>query len=305
MNKAKIINGKKIADQIRQEVADQVAKLNIQPCLAVLLIGNDPASHLYVSIKKKAAEQCGIQICLYNFDEIADEDEILETISFLNKDEEVDAILVQLPLPEKFDEDAIISAIDPKKDVDGFHPENIKKILSSKAEIFSPLNMGILQLLTATGENLQDKTAIIIARSKEFTQTLTHVLEDFGVKTIIINPYNQKDDAALSLPAAGSLSRQATSPLKANPPLGLTFNSDIIISAVGKPNWIHANNIKQGSILIDVGTARVQDKTLGDFDFDSCAKKASWITPVPGGVGPMTVAMLLKNTLLLARKNGK
>ena len=135
MNKANIINGKQIADQIRAKAADQIAKLKINPCLAVILVGDDPASHLYVSLKKKAAEQCSIQLCLYKFGKDADQDDILEAIAFLNNDEEVDAILVQLPLPGKFNEDKIIASINPKKDADGFHPENIKKILSKNSKM--------------------------------------------------------------------------------------------------------------------------------------------------------------------------
>ena len=275
MNKANIINGKQIADQIRAKAADQIAKLKINPCLAVILVGDDPASHLYVSLKKKAAEQCSIQLCLYKFGKDADQDDILEAIAFLNNDKEVDAILVQLPLPGKFNEDKIIASINPKKDADGFHPENIKKILSSCGEIFSPLNMGIIQLLASTGENLQNKTAAIIAKSKEFTSTMARLLADFGIAACAVNPDSLDHKRAIK-------------------------NADIVISAAGKPNWIHSQDIKQGAILIDVGTTRIKNKTIGDFDFESCSKKASFITPVPGGVGPMTVAMLLKNTVALA-----
>ncbi|MBU2575748.1 bifunctional 5,10-methylenetetrahydrofolate dehydrogenase/5,10-methenyltetrahydrofolate cyclohydrolase [Patescibacteria group bacterium] len=275
MTKAKIINGKAIADEIRKEARDQIAKLNIKPCLAVILAGDDPASHLYVSIKKKAAENAGIEMSLYNFEEDVKQESIIKTIEFLNKDEEVDAILIQLPLPNHLDEDAIIRAIDPEKDADGFHPENIKKILSLNGKIFSPLNMGILQLITSTKENLENKTAVIIARSKEFTSTLSRVLDDFGIRAQIVNP--DSSDAKRSLSSA-----------------------DIIISAVGKPKWITKNDIKENSILIDVGTTRVNGNTVGDIDFESCSEKASYITPVPGGVGPMTVAMLLKNTISLA-----
>lgn len=272
MNKAKKINGKAIADEIKQEVADQVAKLNIKPSLAVVLVGEDPASHLYVSIKKKAAQESGIEIFLYNFEEDAKQDEILQTIKFLNNDKEIDAILVQLPLPEHLDEDKIISAINPKKDVDGFGP-NTKNIVS-------PLNMGIMQLLTSTQENLQNKSAVILARSKEFTQSLSNILNDFGIKTSAINPDSSDIKSAAK-------------------------DADIVISAIGKPESITSEHIKDKAILIDVGTTRVNGKTIGDTDFESCAQKASHITPVPGGVGPMTVAMLLKNTISLARANRK
>jgi len=278
MSKAKIINGKAIAIEIQKEVADQITKLNIIPSLAVILIGNDKASHLYVSLKKKAAQKAGIEISLYSFKEDSTQESIIKTIKFLNKDKEIDAILVQLPLPSHLDEDKIIKAIDPKKDVDGFHPENIKKILLSESEIFSPLNMGILQLLTSTSENLKNKNAVIVARSKEFTSTLSHILNDFEINTKSINPDDKNNKHLLN-------------------------DADIVISAIGKPNWICADDIKQNAILIDVGTTRVKGKTIGDIDFESCSKKASWITPVPGGVGPMTVALLLKNTISLACNN--
>ena len=270
MSQAKTIDGKSIAEEIRQEVADQVAKLNIKPSLAVILVGSDPASHLYVSIKKKAAQEAGIEICLYTFDEDAKQDEILETIEFLNEDKEIDAILVQLPLPEHLDEDKIIQAIDPKKDVDGFGP-NTKNIVP-------PLNMGIMQLITSTQEDTENKSAVILARSKEFTKSLSSMLNDFSIQAKSINPDDSDSKSA-------------------------TKDADIVISAMGKPESIKADDIKDNAILIDVGTTRIKNKTIGDFNFESFSKKASHITPVPGGVGPMTVAMLLKNTISLARTN--
>jgi len=275
--KANIIDGKAIAKEIQKEVTSQIQKLGLNPGLGVILVGNDPCSELYVKLKQKAAQKVGINFNLYNFDEDIRQEEILETIEWLNKDEEIDAILVQLPLPKHLDTSAIIKSINPKKDVDGFHPENIKAYLNNEETIVPGLSMGIAQLLQSTQENLSKKECSIIARSKEFTQTLKHTLKAFDINSSIINP----DDKNA---------------------LDKIDSADIVITASGKPNWIQSKNIKDHSILIDVGTTQVKEKTIGDIDFESCSKKADWITPVPGGVGPMTVAMLLKNTIALANK---
>ena len=275
--KANIIDGKAIAKEIQKEVTSQIQKLGLNPGLGVILVGNDPCSELYVKLKQKAAQKVGINFNLYNFDEDIRQEEILETIEWLNKDEEIDAILIQLPLPKHLDTSAIIKSINPKKDVDGFHPENIKAYLNNEETIVPGLSMGIAQLLQSTQENLSKKECSIIARSKEFTQTLKHTLKAFDINSSIINP----DDKNA---------------------LDKIDSADIVITASGKPNWIQSKNIKDHSILIDVGTTQVKEKTIGDIDFESCSKKADWITPVPGGVGPMTVAMLLKNTIALANK---
>ncbi|MDP1709541.1 MAG: bifunctional 5,10-methylenetetrahydrofolate dehydrogenase/5,10-methenyltetrahydrofolate cyclohydrolase [Candidatus Komeilibacteria bacterium] len=266
--KAKIIDGRALAENIKQETAAQIAKLDINPGLAVILVGNDAASELYVALKAKAAKQVGIIFSLYRFEAEASAKEILDTINWLNKDPEIDAILVQLPLPDHLNTEQIISAIDPAKDVDGFH--------LGQSYIIPGLVSGIVQLLTSTGANLEGKLAAIIARSREFTGTMEYILGEFGVSANILNPDDV--DVLQQLPEA-----------------------DIIIVAAGKPQWIKSNNIKPGAIIIDVGTNRLNDNTVvGDVDFKDCAPVASWITPVPGGVGPMTVAMLLKNTVALS-----
>lgn len=276
-NTAKIIDGRALAEQIKGETAAQTAKLGITPGLAAILVGNDPASELYTKIKARDARQVGIVFSLYKFDDTANEDEILTTVNWLNQDQEIDAILVQLPLPSHLNENKIISAISPEKDADGLHPANVKKLLSSEsASIVPGLILGIIQLLQSTRENLDDKQAIIVARSPEFTGALAYILNEFGIASMAVNP--DAADAKRSLRAA-----------------------DILIMAVGQANWLKAADIKQGAIIIDVGTNRQSDGSLsGDADFAECSQKASWITPVPGGVGPMTVAMLLKNTVALA-----
>lgn len=274
---AKIIDGRALAEKIQEEVREQIRKLNLRPGLAVVLVGNDPGSELYVKLKAKAAQKCGILFCLYQFKADCAPAEILDTIAWLNQDEEIDGILVQLPLPPNFAENEIIRVVDPDKDADGFHPDNVKKLLGNEQTRITPgLNLGIIQLLTSSGAPLQGRKAVIIARSEEFTQTLAHTLQDFDVDSTIVNP--DSVDANSALPQA-----------------------DIIITAAGKPNWLKADHIKKGAIVIDVGTSRLDRKTLvGDADFKEVSEKAGWITPVPGGVGPMTVAMLLKNTTALA-----
>ncbi|OJI06799.1 hypothetical protein BK004_02415 [bacterium CG10_46_32] len=269
------ISGKELGNQIQVEVTDQIKKLKLIPGLAVVLIGNDPASERYVSIKQKAALNVGIVIHVYRLNEAVTEEEVLQTIDWLNKDKEVHAILIQLPLPNHLDEDKIIAAMDPKKDVDGFHPENIKAFLADSS-LFAPgLVMGIIQLIAATNEPLPGKQAVIVAKSEEFTKTLEHALEPFEITSTLVHP----DAPEL---------------------LEKVHTADIIITAVGKPHWLTQDMIREGAIIIDVGTKDVSGKITGDVDL-SCWNTASWISPVPGGVGPMTVAMLLKHTVLLAR----
>lgn len=280
MEKAKLINGKKNADKIKREIANQVAKQGINPGLAVILVGQDPASVLYTSLKKKACEECGIIFCFYVFEQDAKENEIIKTIKWLNKDTDINAIIVQLPLPKHLNENKIILSIDPKKDVDGFHQENIKKYIAKKTDLAPGIVEGIIILIKSTNENLAGKNAIIIAKSHEFKNTAKRALEDIGM------------NATPSKPDEDGLYEKIK-------------KSDIVISALGNPEWIKKEMIKDKAILIDVGTTRVNDKTVGDVDFESCSKKALWITPVPGGVGPMTVAMLMKNTVGLFKKQNK
>jgi methylenetetrahydrofolate dehydrogenase (NADP+) / methenyltetrahydrofolate cyclohydrolase len=273
---AQIIDGKALAAEIQTEVTEQIKQLDIKPGLGVILVGDDSASKTYVNLKQKAAQLVGIEFCLYKFNENAREDEVLETINWLNKNQDIHAILIQLPLPKHLDEDKLIRAMNPKKDVDGFHPENIKAYLNDTGAIAPGLSLGIMQLLASTKENLKGKHALIIAKSEEFTSTLEYALNSFEIATTSCQP----DDASLHKKLA---------------------DADIAITAVGKPEWIKKDMIKDNAILIDVGTTRKNGKLIGDVDFESCKHKASWITPVPRGVGPMTVAMLLKNTVALTQ----
>ncbi|MDZ4221598.1 MAG: bifunctional 5,10-methylenetetrahydrofolate dehydrogenase/5,10-methenyltetrahydrofolate cyclohydrolase, partial [Patescibacteria group bacterium] len=204
------------------------------------------------------------------------QNELMESIAFLNADKHVHALLVQLPLPPHLDEDAAIARMDPKKDVDGFHPENINAFMEGRASVAPGLVMGIVQLITATKEPLAGKAAVIVAKSREFTDTLSHALSAFGITSQVARP--DTEDLAQK-----------------------TQSADIVVTAVGAPGWLTRDMVHEGAILIDVGTTDVNGAITGDVH-PSCKEKAGWISPVPGGVGPMTVAMLLKNTAMRARE---
>lgn len=272
-----LIDGKKIANEITQEVANDIFNKKLNVGLAVVLIGNDPASHLYVKLKKKACEKVGINFHLYRFPDNTDTNEIIEAIEFLNKDKEVNAILVQLPLPKELDTKKIIASIDPNKDVDGFHPDNIQKYINGDTNWLPGLNEGINILLASTEQELKDKEICILANSDEFAEPL----EKYFIKQNLKAQHVHLKDADWA---------------------DKVKQADVLIAAVGKPLLITEENIKDDVIIIDVGTNRLPGDTIvGDVDFDSVADKCSYITPVPGGVGPMTIAMLLKNATKLAQ----
>ncbi len=274
---AKIIDGKKLASQITDHVKKEIEQLGFAPGLAVFLIGDDEASKLYVKLKERASKKVGIDFHKYLCEEETAQQDILEAIDFLNRDDHVNAILVQLPLPESFDEQTVIDKLDPSKDVDGFHPQTMRDFLSGKNDFIPGLSEGIVRLIESTNEPLQNKQAVIIANSEIFSQPLTKLLSDRGVKTSVVAP----DDKQLAQTSVAA---------------------DILITAVGRPEFIDASMIKEGSIVIDVGTTREDERVVGDVDFASVKKKAGYVTPVPGGVGPVTVAMLLENTVELAKR---
>jgi len=277
-----LIDGKKIAADIISEIANQIVEENMRPQLAVLLVGNDPASELYIKLKEKKCTETGIIFDKYLIDESQSEKEILDTIDFLNKDPEICAILIQMPLPEKFDQEKIINKLDYKKDVDGFHPTNIKRYLEGKKQYLLPgLSLAIWNLITSTGkENYENKKALIIAKSENFTLPTKKLLSEQNIHADIAHP----DDEDLK---------------------NKCLESDILISVIGKPNFITKDMVKKDAIIIDVGISKVGNKTVGDVDFENVAPITSYITPVPGGVGPMTIAMLLFNTVVLARKKNE
>lgn len=277
---AKIIDGKQLAAEIQQNLSVEIKSNDLNPSLAVILIGSDPASRLYVNLKKRACEKIGIEFHEYLMPDNITMEQVLETIEFLNKDELTDAILVQLPLPGQLDADTIIKAIDPKKDVDGFHPVNIKKLLAGENNFIPGLALGILKLIESTNEDLHNKLAVIVAKSDVFFQPLTKVLADKNIQAQLVDPKN---------PDLKKYTNQA----------------DILIVAIGQPFFITADMVKDQAIVIDVGTNKIGDAVVGDVDYAAVFEKVSHITPVPGGVGPMTVAMLLYNTVQLHKKNKK
>jgi len=272
-----LIDGKQIAKDITQQVADEIYSQKLKIGLAVILVGSDPASHLYVKLKKKACDKVGIQFHLYEFPDNTTTEEIITSMKFLNQDKDINAILVQLPLPKSLDTKKIISAISPKKDVDGFHPENIKKYINGQIDFLPGLNEGINILLASTKQDFTDKKICILANSDEFAEPLEKYFQNNGY-TATHTHLHDRDW------------------------LKQVKNADILITAIGKPLLITADNIKKDAIIIDVGTNKLTKNTIvGDIDFDSVCDKCSHITPVPGGVGPMTIAMLLKNCVRLAK----
>lgn len=274
----KIINGIEISDRIKHEIRREIVSSDLIPGLAIILIGDDPASQLYVSKKEKACSEVGIIFNKYLFKSGEDEKNIIDCINFLNKDDEVDAIIVQLPLPKKFNTQKIINSIDPKKDVDGFHPENIKKFLNNESYIEPVMSQTIKESLLYTKENLKDKTGIILGNSHEFIEPIEKTLKNLGiiVSHTHINEENWREKIK---------------------------NANILITAIGEAFLIKASMIKNDAIIIDVGINKIQNATVGDVDYTDVFPKCSHITPVPGGIGPITISYLLKNTLELNKKN--
>lgn len=275
---AKIIDGKAIAEEIKKDVRREVVSLGYAPGLAVFLVGDDEASHLYVKLKERACKKVGIDFHKYLVEADAPMAEVMEAIKFINADDHVDAILVQLPLPKGYDTQTIIDAIAPAKDVDGFHPETLKRFLSGQDKFVPGLSQGIIRLIESTGEKLPGKHAIILAKSEVFAAPLQRLLEQHGLQVDIVSPATENLDT-------------------------LTSQADVLIVAIGKPGFVGADMVKKGAIVIDVGTTKMEEAVVGDVDFESVKEKAGHITPVPGGVGPVTVAMLLENTVRLAQRH--
>lgn len=280
-NRAQVVDGNKIAERIKDEVCQEVLALNknkfqnaeIRPNLAIILVGDNQESDLYVSKKLEEAKKVGIDTHLYKFSEIDDQNDIIKTIEILNKDQIIDAILVQLPLPLKFETNKIIETIDPKKDVDCFHPVNQKRKID---RIISPVHGAVLEILAEAKYEIFGKKVLIISNSEVFSKKLKIILEKKGaqVKGIVFRSLDLKKEIA---------------------------EADLIISAIGRPFFIKEEMLKDGAGIIDVGISREGKKIKGDFDSGKIENKISFFTPVPGGVGPITVALLLKNTLELAK----
>lgn len=278
---AKIIDGKSVAHQITKEIREQIKTLISQgarpPGLAVILVGNDPASEIYVLNKRKACEALGIQSFYHHLEETITEAELTKLIHQLNRDENVDGILLQLPIPSFIDTDHVLEQIDPQKDVDGFHPYNVGR-LALRTPVLRPCTPhGIITLLDHINQIYKGKHAVIVGASNIVGRPLMLELLIKGCTVTICHRFTENLDYFVK-------------------------QADILISAVGKPNLIKAGCIKKGAAVIDVGIIRLPDGTIrGDIPFEEAKMRASWITPVPGGVGPMTVAMLMQNTLIAYR----
>ncbi len=279
MAKAKILDGKavsqRIKDELKKEVADLKAK-GLNPGLAVIIVGDDPASRIYVNNKKKACEYIGVRSEEYALPGDTTQEELLALIQKLNDSSEIDGILCQLPLPKHIDEKAVINAIRPDKDVDAFHPVNVGKIMIGDYDFLPCTPAGVMELIKESGIDIAGKECVVIGRSnivgKPMSMLLLHA---HGTVTIC---HSKTRDLAETVRRA-----------------------DIVVAAVGVPELIKGDMIKEGAVVIDVGMNRLPDKKLvGDVAFDAAAEKASAITPVPGGVGPMTIAMLMKNTVKAA-----
>ena len=270
---AEIIDGKAISLAIKEECRDKVEREKLDRCLAVVLVGNDPASAVYVGNKKKACEFCGVKSVSHELPENTSEKELLELVDKLNKDETIDGILVQLPLPSHIDEDKVIKAISPDKDVDGFHPENVGRLSIGQPGYLSCTPAGIIQLLKRSNVDMDGKNCVVIGRSNIVGKPMALLM--------------------LRENATVTICHSHTKDLKE-----VCKRADILIVAIGKPKMIDASYVKDGAVVIDVGIHRMENgKLCGDVDFDSVEPVASKITPVPGGVGPMTIAMLMKNVV--------
>ncbi len=272
----RIIDGKEISRQIKEECrikAEEYGKKGIEICLAVVQVGTDAASGVYVRNKKKACEACGIKSLSYELPEETTEEELLSLVKKLNEEPSVNGILVQLPLPEGIDENKVIRAIDVKKDVDGFHPMNVGALCSGLPGFVSCTPAGIIELLRRSGVEIAGKECVVVGRSNIVGKPMALLLlRENGTVTIC---------------------HSRTKDLKE-----ITKRADILVVAIGKPRFLTAEYVKEGAVVIDVGIHRKEDgKLCGDVDFDSVAPKCGAITPVPGGVGPMTIAMLMHNCI--------
>lgn len=286
-----LIDGKKIAEDIKTEIAAEVSRMIAEgqraPHLAAILVGHDGGSETYVANKVKACERCGFTSTLIRFEDDVTSEELMATIDRLNRDENVDGFIVQLPLPRHIDEQAVIEAIDPRKDVDGFHPINVGRMSIGLPCFKSATPAGIMELLKRYDVVTRGKRCAVLGRSNIVGKPVAMLMMQ---KT---NPGN----------ATVTVLHSASENLKE-----ICRESDIIIAALGQPGFVTADMVKDGATVIDVGTTRVPDPTRksgfrlsGDVDFENVAPKCSFITPVPGGVGPMTICMLMCNTLLAAK----
>ena len=275
---ARILDGKESARKVKAEVSAAVAGLDYQPGLATVLVGDDPASHTYVRGKRSDAAEVGIQSFHHELSTDISQEELEGVVAGLNGDDYVDGILVQLPLPEGLDSERVVSSIDPAKDVDGLHPHNLGLLLLGRPGLRPCTPSGIMRMLEDNGVGVAGKTAVVIGRSFLVGRPLALMMATKGVDATVTMAHSRT-------PQLAEVSRGA----------------DILVAAIGVPRMVTAEYVKPGAAVIDVGISRVEDGLAGDVDFESVREVAGSITPVPGGVGPMTRAMLLVNTLEAAR----
>ena len=275
-----IIDGKVVSAAVKERVAEQVKELNskgVSVCLAVILVGSDPASQIYVANKKKACEQLGIISKEYILPENTTQKELVSLVEELNRDTAVNGILCQLPLPKGLDEKAVIAAISPEKDVDAFHPVNVGKIMIGDYDFLPCTPAGVMEMLSYYNIDVNGKECVVIGRSNIVGKPMAMLLlHKNGTVTICHSRTKNLSETA----------RRA----------------DILVAAVGKAKFVTADMVKEGAVVIDVGMNRENGKLCGDVDFEAVSQKASYITPVPGGVGPMTIATLMQNTLTAAKR---
>jgi methylenetetrahydrofolate dehydrogenase (NADP+)/methenyltetrahydrofolate cyclohydrolase len=276
-----ILDGKKLSNKIRNEVkieADKLKSYGVTPGLAVILVGNDPASQVYVNMKAKACKESGIYSIVHEFPESISENELLDTIKRINQNPNIHGLLIQLPLPKHIDTTKVLEAVAPEKDVDGFHPYNVGRLVAG-LDSFAPCTpLGVMELFKEYNIDVKGLNACVVGASNIVGKPM---------QALLLNQFATVDICHIY-----------TKNLKEH-----TERADIVVVGVGKPNLITADMVKEGAIVVDIGINRLENgKLVGDVDFENVSKKASFITPVPGGVGPMTIAMLLKNTIKAAKK---
>ena len=276
----KILDGKAVSLKVKESVkvrADELKKFGIEPTLAVVLVGEDKASQTYVRAKEKACNEYGIKSVAHRLSENTTQNELLALINVLNLDDSIHGILVQLPLPKHIDTNVVLAAIDPRKDVDGFHAVNVGKLVSGLDGFVPCTPLGVMEILKEYGIDVAGLNAVVIGRSNIVGKPMANLL--------------------LNASATVTMTHSKTKNLKE-----ICKNADLIVAAIGKPFFLKADMVKDGAVVVDVGINRLDDgRLVGDVDFDEVAPKCSYITPVPGGVGPMTIAMLLNNTILAAQ----
>ncbi|WP_103624062.1 bifunctional methylenetetrahydrofolate dehydrogenase/methenyltetrahydrofolate cyclohydrolase FolD [Campylobacter concisus] len=276
----KILDGKAVSLKVKESVkvrAEELKKFGVEPTLAVILVGEDKASQTYVRAKEKACNEYGIKSVAHRLSENTTQNELLALINVLNLDDSIHGILVQLPLPKHIDTNVMLAAIDPRKDVDGFHAVNVGKLVSGLDGFVPCTPLGVMEILKEYGIDVAGLNAVVIGRSNIVGKPMANLL--------------------LNASATVTVTHSKTKNLKE-----ICKNADLIVAAIGKPFFLKADMVKDGAVVVDVGINRLDDgRLVGDVDFEEVAPKCSYITPVPGGVGPMTIAMLLNNTILAAQ----